>query len=124
MDVLIASSFKIVEMNWNRLESIEELNQAIDSSEACPVLLFKHSTRCGTSSMALKQLERNWTFDDGELQPYFLDLLKFRPISNEIANRLRVPHESPQAIVISDRKVIYSASHYSIDLEQWKKTMR
>ena len=51
------------------------------------VLIFKHSTRCSISRFALKNFENEYVFSEEELQPYFLDLLEYRNISNEIAKK-------------------------------------
>jgi bacillithiol system protein YtxJ len=66
--------------------------------------------------MALDRLHRN--HKPGELEnvkKYFLDLISYREISNAIARKFQVEHESPQAIIIRDGKAVYSASHFEID---------
>jgi bacillithiol system protein YtxJ len=69
--------------------------------------------------MALKQFENEFNISD-KVTPYFLDLIVHREISNEIANRFGVTHQSPQLIVIKDGKAIYNASHSDIDAEELK----
>ena len=44
-----------------------------------------------------------------------LDLIRFREISNEIAHRYGVAHESPQVIVLAGGSAVYHASHMDID---------
>lgn len=84
-----------------------------------PVLIFKHSTRCSISSAALARLEREWTKADDERHTvYFLDLLRFRPISNVIAERYGVPHESPQTLVIRNGKCIHDTAHFGITYKE------
>lgn len=99
---------------WKKLDSLSELHEIL----AAPgkKLFFKHSTRCGTSSMALKQFERQFDVESG-ISCYFLDLLKYREISNEIALRTGIYHQSPQVIVLQDEKVVYNASHHHIDAQ-------
>jgi bacillithiol system protein YtxJ len=48
--------------------------------------------------------------------PYYLDLLEFRPISNEIAGRFGVMHQSPQIILIKNGNAVYTASHSDIQV--------
>ncbi len=103
-------------MNWNTLNEKEQLNEIRDLSLNSPVLIFKHSTSCGISAMALNRLERKWK--DDSIKPYFLDLLSFRDISNEVASTFGVVHQSPQAILIKGGKAIYHSSHGSIDFEE------
>lgn len=102
-------------MNWNKLTSEEQIDQVITESADKPVLLFKHSTSCSISSMALDRLLRNWkTEDSDKISPYYLDLIAFRSISNLIAERFGIPHESPQVLLIKKGKVTYHESHYGI----------
>jgi bacillithiol system protein YtxJ len=108
-------------MNWNYLENISELDTIEKESFEHALFIFKHSTRCGISRMVLKQFEREFGAEEA-ITPYFLDLLEHRNISNEIASRFGVVHQSPQVIVIKDGKAVYDTSHESIDagaLEQF-----
>ena len=93
-------------MNWNKLTSEAQIDQVILESAAKPVLLFKHSTRCSISSMSLDRLLRNWKEEDSErITPYYLDLIAFRSVSNLVAERFGIPHESPQVLLIQNGKV-------------------
>lgn len=98
---------------WNQLEDLNQLDQLVEQSKEKPVLVFKHSTRCSISSMALDRLEREWE-EETDIIPYYLDLLAYRPISNEVAHRFNVFHESPQALLIKNGACIYHASHNGI----------
>lgn len=103
-------------INWITLTDLKDLESMIQESFEHPVLVFKHSTRCSISRMALRQFETDWNLE-GKITPYFLDLLEYRPISNAIAERLGVVHQSPQVIVIKDGQVVYDASHEGINVE-------
>ena len=105
-------------MNWNKIESEETLNQINLQSEHADVLVFKHSTRCSISAMALSRLERNWKEAETEhLKPYYLDLLNYRPLSGKIAETYGVEHQSPQILVIRKGKCVYSATHSDISYD-------
>jgi bacillithiol system protein YtxJ len=106
-------------MDWNALTDLEQLNEIVSLSNEKPVVIFKHSTRCSISRMALKQFENEFNFSD-KVTPYFLDLIAHRDISNGIASRFAVMHQSPQLILIKDGKAIYNASHSDIDAETLK----
>ena len=109
-------------MNWNKLISEEQIDQVITESTERPVLLFKHSTSCSISSMALDRLLRNWkTEDSDKITPYYLDLIAFRSLSNLVAARFGVPHESPQVLLIEKGKVTYHESHYGISYAEIMK---
>ena len=107
---------------WNRLTSVNQLIEIEKESFYQPIAIFKHSTRCGTSSMALRQFESQFETDNTSVKLYFLDLLSVKDISNEVANRFQVFHESPQLIVLKDGNTIHHSSHHQIDaglLEQF-----
>jgi bacillithiol system protein YtxJ len=57
--------------------------------------------------MALKQFENEFDFSD-KVTPYFLDLIAHREISNGIASRFGVMHQSPQLLL--EGKSVYDVS--------------
>ena len=101
-------------IGWNPLTDLGQLNEIMDLSNEKAVLIFKHSTRCSISRFAFKQFENEFDLED-KITPYFLDLLNHRDISNEIAVRFDVEHQSPQLILIKNGKAIFAASHSDID---------
>lgn len=101
-------------LSWKPLTDLGQLNEIIDFSNQKLIAIFKHSTRCSISRMALKQFENEFDLQD-KIDIYFLDLLNYREISNEVAHRFNVMHQSPQILLIKDEKVIYSDSHSDID---------
>ncbi len=106
-------------MNWKRLTGTEQLNQLEEESRVKRVLIFKHSTRCSISDAALGRLQRHWKEGNEEqITCYYLDLLKFRELSNHVAEKYGVPHQSPQALLIRDGKCVFSQTHFDIDLKQ------
>jgi bacillithiol system protein YtxJ len=107
------SSKQKVEFPWVKLITSEQLHELLKSSEIKPVLLFKHSTRCSISSMALNRFENN--MDPEKASCVYLDLIAYRSLSNEIEELTKVQHQSPQAILISNHQVIYSATHTDIN---------
>jgi bacillithiol system protein YtxJ len=107
-------------MSWRELTDLGQLNEIVNESTDKTVAIFKHSTRCSISRMALRQFEQEFDLE-GKVVPYYLDLLEHRDISNEIANRFGVYHQSPQLIVIKDGKAVYDRSHGDIIAEDLKK---
>jgi len=101
-------------VNWTELTDIAQLTEIEAISNEKPVIIFKHSTRCSISRMALKQFEREYDLNN-VADAYFLDLIAHRDISNEIARRFNVYHESPQLILIRNGKAVYDVSHSDID---------
>lgn len=105
-------------MDWIQLKEASQIEEIKTLSKSRPVLIFKHSTRCSISGMAWDRLRRNWKKEDFEkVHPYFLDLLNFREISNQIADLFEVCHESPQIILVKDGKAAYDSSHMSISYQ-------
>ena len=102
-------------MNWILLTDEAQLAELKNQSNNKPQIIFKHSTRCAISSMAKNRLERSP--DPGNLSFYLLDLIKFRPISNKIAQDFKIYHESPQVLIIAKGECIYDESHSGIDME-------
>ncbi|MEJ6795407.1 MAG: bacillithiol system redox-active protein YtxJ [Flavobacteriales bacterium] len=110
-------------MNWKKMESLADLSEAIEESRDKKVVIFKHSTRCSVSMMAKKSLEMSWDISPDEVQSYFLDLIKHREVSNEIAEKLEVIHQSPQLIGVNNEEVFYHASHSVISVESLKSAL-
>ena len=100
-------------MNWNKLTTDDQLDLIKEESNKSPVLIFKHSTSCSISHMALSRMERNWN-DHLGVKPYYLDLLAYKPISNKIETVFGVEHESPQVLLIRNGECVYDASHMAI----------
>lgn len=103
---------------WKKIESQKDLDAAIEKSSQQKVLIFKHSTRCFISKTVLRSFEKQMQESDKNFGYYFLDLLAYRSISNEIESRFDVVHQSPQLIVLENGKAIYNASHQNIDLDK------
>jgi bacillithiol system protein YtxJ len=102
-------------MKWISMESLADIEDAITRSSSQPVIIFKHSRLCSLSSMVLNALEGDWNeMEVGEVATYFLDLIAFRQVSNAVASKLEVTHQSPQLLVLQDGKCIHHSSHLSI----------
>jgi bacillithiol system protein YtxJ len=107
-------------MNWIPLCSLQQLDEILTTPG--PVLLFKHSTRCSISHVALERLNRSSLSDLAT--SYLLDLLSYRDISNAIATRLEVHHESPQVLLIKNGECVYDESHLSIAVEEIEEELK
>lgn len=102
---------------WKELTTLEQLESIWERSSTRKQVLFKHSRRCGISRMAKKQFEQSLS-ENVDADVYLLDLLAHRDISNAIAQRSGVEHQSPQLVVLEGGKVTHHASHYEIDAAQ------
>lgn len=100
---------------WIALDKIDQLDDILEKSENVIQLIFKHSTRCGISRMVINQFKKDYPLSEKEADLYYLDLLKFRDVSDAVANKFQVMHESPQLIILNNGKVIIHKSHGSIN---------
>lgn len=97
------------------LNSIEDVENCLASSEERAVFIFKHSTTCPISNEARKHVEQYE--QSGEPKKpgiYLIKVIESRPLSNKVAEDLGVQHQSPQLLLISNRKCVWSGSHYGI----------
>lgn len=101
-------------MNWIQLTDEARIAEIIQLSHDRPQLIFKHSTRCSISSMALARLERG--IPPAHIDFYFLDLIRYRSVSNSVAETFGVHHESPQVLLIIKGECVYEESHSGITM--------
>lgn len=110
----------ISNVNWIPLTDVSQLGEITEKSNEKTIGIFKHSTRCSISRFALKQFENEYNLDNS-IDLYFLDLLNYRDVSNEIANQFKVEHQSPQILVIKNGVAVYNTSHDSINASDLKQ---
>lgn len=111
------------DVKWEHLVSASQLDEISRQSAEYPVLIFKHSTRCSISSMALSRIEKGWDFEPGQIKAWYLDLIAYREVSNQIAAQFGIPHESPQVILLINGKAVYDASHSAISVPGLRETL-
>lgn len=99
---------------------IEELESLLTQSGSRPLLLFKHSGSCGISAEALDELvghlDTPGDISGHPVSPLYamVTVQTHREVSNAVAARLGVRHETPQALLVRDGQVIWSASHFRV----------
>ena len=101
-------------INWIRLTNIDQIKQIRSLSKSETVFIFKHSTRCGISKMVIKRFENMFDESMSNVKVYYLDLLNYRDIYNEIAVSFEVIHQSPQLLIIKNEVSVFNASHQDI----------
>lgn len=102
-----------LQLNWIPLTELEALDTLLKSKR--PVLVFKHSTRCGISRFALRNFESYMVEKRETIDFVFLDILNYRSISNALAQRFDVRHESPQLLIFDNGKLTAHFSHGGIN---------
>jgi len=108
-------------IEWTDIIDVSQLDSIEQESKSVPVLIFKYSTRCNLSTFMLKKFEKKFDYEEGSVKPYFLDLRAYREISDEIATRYGVAHQSPQIILMKSGRVTYYANHEHIKFEDFKE---
>ena len=106
-------------MNWVVLTDYSQIQKALENSE--PFLVFKHSTRCSISAMAKSRFER--TYDIQGVMAFYLDLITYRTISNQLVADFSIQHQSPQLLFIQEGICTYNASHNSINIDEIKEML-
>ncbi|KAA2217051.1 MULTISPECIES: bacillithiol system redox-active protein YtxJ [Maribacter] len=99
---------------WITLNNPDQLEEIVAKSKNKPQAIFKHSTTCGVSRMVLNMFNASFSLEPSQMDLYFLDLHAFRAISNEIAERFEVLHQSPQLLIIKNGVVVAHSSHGGI----------
>lgn len=100
---------------WIPLNDLKQLDYIKKKSSVKPQVIFKHSTRCGISNMVQRQFISEYNFGEKELDLYYLDILNYRQISDEIGYKFQVIHQSPQLLVIKNGALVANASHGQIN---------
>lgn len=108
------STEKKSRVTWIPLTSVDQLEELFSKSIKRPQLIFKNSTSCGVSSMALRSFEARYDLNKEQADLYMLHIQHNRPLSAEIEQRFRVRHESPQLLIIKNGSVVQHASHGAI----------
>ena len=111
------------------VQQIDELDRLIAESEKHPLLLFKHSRSCGISAEALDELiehlnsVRTATVPNDPPRYAVVTVQTHRDVSNAVAARLGVRHETPQAIIVRGGKAVWSASHFRVNAASIEKAL-
>lgn len=106
-------------MSWRKISSTEEVQGIIENSTKLPQVIFKHSTRCSISSLAYQRLEEGVSGIDC----YLVDVISSRDVSNFIAQKFEIIHQSPQLLIIHDGKCKFDTSHLGISSKVLKKEL-
>jgi len=104
--------------NFSPVSDASALEQLFERSNAEPVLLFKHSNACPISARAYRQME-------GVKVPVSIIVVQDdRDLSQEVATRTGVRHETPQAFVLRNGGAAWVASHFDITADAVEQAVR
>jgi len=99
---------------WINLTDENQLNEIIVESRSKPVIIYKHSTRCGLSTVAYQRLQNGLDKLTPQASLYYLDLIQYREVSAKVSEIFGVRHQSPQVLIIKNGAAAYMASHHEI----------
>lgn len=99
-----------------RVTALDRLDELFEESHERPVWLFKHSLTCPISSAAWREFRDfvDEQADDGDARFTVIEVQRARPVSNAVAERTGIRHESPQAILLAGGRPVWNASHWKI----------
>jgi bacillithiol system protein YtxJ len=113
--------------NLTTVQGVDELDALLAQSEQQPLLLFKHSYTCGVSAEALDELIehlKGTTEESTDVRYAMVTVQTHREVSNAVSTRLGVRHETPQALLVRDGRVVWSASHFRVNADALTRAVR
>jgi bacillithiol system protein YtxJ len=105
------------------LQTNEDWKKLYQTTGDKPLLLIKHSTTCPISAEAYKEFQTYEKSAPNEATYALVKVIEQRPVSNVIAEDTGIKHESPQCLLIRNKKVVWSDSHWSITQKSLQKAM-
>ena len=105
------------------LDHLEQLDQLLTESQDRPLLLFKHSYSCGVSLEALDEIVDHLNQESLDARYAIVTVQTHREVSNAVASRLGVRHQTPQAIVVKGGRAVWSASHFRVNAQEIRKAL-
>src|SRR5262245_53167903 len=110
---------------YQEITSLEALEAAVDASSQAPALFFKHSDSCGLSERAYIEFEKYLASEESRsARNYLIIIQRAREVSDQLARRMGVEHESPQVIVVRDGRAVWNDSHRRLNKETLIEAVR
>ena len=103
--------------HWNELFTEQDIDELVPKSTKRPQIIFKHSVSCGISAHARFKLEEGTATLLQLADINYLNLLRHRNVSNYIARKFSVTHQSPQILVLKNGITTFTTSHHAISLK-------
>ena len=101
----------------------QDLGEVLDESCQRKIILFKHSTTCPISARAWREVQDFIKESSSEVLVAMIKVIECRPVCSQVTADLGVTHQSPQALLLSNRKVLWHASHQTVTRENIKKAL-
>jgi bacillithiol system protein YtxJ len=102
------------------LTSPNDIDDLLREPEA---VLLKHGARCPISAAAREALD-DFAADHPDARVYRVEVTEHRALSDDLAERLGVAHESPQALVLRGGRPVWRASRLDISAAGLARALR
>ena len=105
------------------LHEEQDLQPLLEHSQKKPVVFFKHSTQCSRSAVAHDEVQK-FASRHPDVPCGMVLVIEDRELSESMEERFGVRHESPQAIVVSNGKPVWHASHLRVTAKALEDAIR
>jgi len=99
---------------FKEINSIQDFEGILNESHQRKIIILKHSTTCPISARAWQEVQDFIKKSSEEIQVVMIKVIESRPVSNQVAEILRVVHQSPQVLLLSNGQVLWHASHQAV----------
>ncbi|AET67868.1 bacillithiol system protein YtxJ [Desulfosporosinus orientis DSM 765] len=110
-------------MIFREIAATEDLENVLAESSQGKVLIFKHSTTCPISARAWREVQKFMADTTAAIQVIMIKVIESRPVSNFVAESMKVQHQSPQALLLSNGQVVWHASHQGVNQADIEKAL-
>ena len=110
-------------VEFKEIKNSQELGEILDESSRRKIILFKHSTTCPVSACAWREVQDFILESQDEVLVVMIKVIESRSVSNQVVEELGVMHQSPQALLLSKRQVVWHVSHQAVTREKIKKAL-
>ncbi|MGF1669872.1 MAG: bacillithiol system redox-active protein YtxJ [Balneolaceae bacterium] len=110
----VITAGRVDESIWNIPETENEVDEIFERSSDRPQLIYKHSNSCSICWFSKSEIESAFESISKYADCHFVNVVRSRPLSNYIASRSKIIHQSPQVLIIHNGIAVWNTSHGSI----------
>lgn len=103
------------------IQSDEQLTRMLQLSAEKPLLLYKHSSQCGSSKVAhvgINHFVNRYPEIASRFAIGVIRVVEEKHLSDRVAGELGIPHVSPQILLVRQGRVVWHAGHQQINSQQ------
>jgi bacillithiol system protein YtxJ len=86
--------------------------------------ILKHGRTCGTSAMAEEEVLEFLESGRCAVPVWRVEVWSHRDVSNAVAKRFGVRHETPQVLFVRGGQVVWNASHFRVTAAAIEQKLR